>query len=117
MGACWQWLVVDGGKGNYPLKKLRFMFLLNLMFKLHLQEEFYLPASVDLQKAQHETFQDIGRKHCSWKHSFKAQLGIGDGDTRETISVRVPAKVFEKYDRADVEHMLRELVYWAKKGM
>jgi hypothetical protein len=21
MGACWQWLVVDGGKGNYPKNK------------------------------------------------------------------------------------------------
>ncbi|XP_062165012.1 uncharacterized protein LOC133871601 [Alnus glutinosa] len=62
-----------------------------------LMEEFYLPTFVDLQKAKHEVFQDIGRKHRSWKYSFKAQLGIRDGDTLETIRARVTAKVFEKY--------------------
>jgi len=78
------------------------------MFKLHVQEEFYLQISLDEQKAQHEAFQDMGRKHRSWKHSFKTQLQIRDGDTPETIHARVPAKVFEKYDRVDVEHLLRE---------
>ncbi len=78
------------------------------MFKLHVHEEFYLPVSIDEQKVQHEVFQDMGRKHCSWKHSFKTQLQIRDGDTPETIRAGVPAKVFEKYDRTCVEHMLRE---------
>ncbi|XP_062160556.1 uncharacterized protein LOC133867813 [Alnus glutinosa] len=73
-----------------------------------LVEEFYLLISLDEQKAQHEAFQDMGRKHRSWKHSFKTQLQIRDGDTPETIHARVPAKVFEKYDRVDVEHLLRE---------
>jgi len=41
------------------------------MFKLHVQEEFYLQVSVDKQKAQHKAFQDMGCKHRSWKHSLK----------------------------------------------
>jgi hypothetical protein len=50
------------------------MFLLNcikLMFKLHVQEEFYLPVSVDERKAQHEALADIRRKHRSWKSKFE----------------------------------------------
>jgi len=78
------------------------------MFKLHVHEEFYLPVSIDEQKVQHEVFQDMGRKHRSWKHSLKTQLDIWDGDTPETIRARVPAKFFERYDKADVEHLLRE---------
>jgi hypothetical protein len=78
------------------------------MFKLHVQEGFYLPVYVDEQKAQHEAFQDMGHMHRLWKHSFKTQLHIRDGDTPETIHARVPAKVFEKYDKADVKHLLRE---------
>jgi len=68
------------------------------MFKLHVQNEFYLPVSIDEQKAQHEAFQDMGRKHRSWKHSLKTKLDIRDGDMPETIRARVSAKVFEKYD-------------------
>jgi len=48
-----------------------FVELINLMFKLHVQEEFYLQVSVDKQKAQHKAFQDMGCKHRSWKHSLK----------------------------------------------
>jgi hypothetical protein len=51
------------------------------MFKLYLQEEFYLPVSVDERKAQHEAWTDIGRKHRSWKSKFKKALDIRDGDT------------------------------------
>jgi hypothetical protein len=46
------------------------------MFKLHVQEEFYLPVFVDLRKAQHEVWADIGRKHRSWKAKFKKELYI-----------------------------------------
>lgn len=55
------------------------------------------------------------RKHRSWKRSFKKELGIQDGDTLENIRVRVPAKFFGKYDRADVEHLLREWCTEQKK--
>jgi hypothetical protein len=78
------------------------------MFKLHVQEEFYLPVSVVERKAQHETWADIGRKHCSWKSKFKKALDIRDGDTPESILTRVPEKVFEKYDKTDVEDLLRD---------
>jgi len=78
------------------------------MFKLHVQEEFYLPIAVDERKAQHEAWADIGRKHHSWKHSFKKKLHIRDNDTPESIRARVPNKVFEKYDKTDVEHLLRD---------
>jgi hypothetical protein len=78
------------------------------MFKLHVQEEFYLPVSVDERKSQQEAWADIGRKHCSWKHSFKKELHIRDGDTPESIRARVPDKVFEKCDKTDVEHLLRD---------
>jgi hypothetical protein len=37
---------------------------MKLMLKLNVQEEFYLPVSVDKHKAQHEAWADIGRKHC-----------------------------------------------------
>jgi hypothetical protein len=33
----------------------------------------------------------------------------------ESIRVRVPAKVFEKYDRADMEHLLRDWCTEQKK--
>jgi hypothetical protein len=85
------------------------------MFKLHVQEEFYLLVSVDLLKAQHEAFQDIRHKHRSWKHTVKAQLDIRDGDTQETIRARVPTKVLEKYDRENMEHLLREWCTEQKK--
>jgi hypothetical protein len=77
--------------------KLRVMFLFNcikLMFKLHVQEEFYLPIFVDERKAQHEACADIGRKHHSWKSKFRTALGIRDGDTPESIRTRVPEKVW-----------------------
>jgi hypothetical protein len=40
------------------------------MFKLYVHEEFYLPVSVDERKAQQEVWDDIGRKHRSWKSKF-----------------------------------------------
>jgi hypothetical protein len=55
------------------------------MFKLHVQEEFYLPVSVDERKAQHEAWADIGRKHRSWKAKFKKAPHIQDDDTPESI--------------------------------
>jgi hypothetical protein len=76
------------------------------MFKLHVQEEFYIPVSVDERKAQHEACPNIGHKHRSWKHSFKKELDIRDGDTPESICARVPEKVFEKFDKTNVEHLL-----------
>jgi len=60
------------------------------MFKLHVQEGFYPPVFVDERKAQHEAWADIGRKHRSWKHSFKKELDIRDGYTLESIRARVP---------------------------
>jgi hypothetical protein len=78
------------------------------MFKLHVQEEFYLPVSVDERKAQHEAWADIGRKYRLWKSKFKKSLDIRDGDTPESIRARVPEKVFEKYDRTDVEDLFRD---------
>jgi hypothetical protein len=76
------------------------------MLKLNVQEEFYLPVSVDERKAQHEAWADIGRKHRSWKSKFRTKLAIRDGDTLEIIRARVPEKVFEKYDTANVEYLL-----------
>jgi len=78
------------------------------MLKLNVQEEFYLPVSVDERKAQHEAWADIGRKHRSWKSKFRTALAIRDGDTPEIIRARVPEKVFEKYDTADVEYLLSD---------
>jgi hypothetical protein len=72
------------------------------------QEEFYLPLSVDLRKAQHEAWDDIGRKHRSWKSKFRTTLDIREGDTPESMHARVPDKVFEKYDSTDVKHLLRD---------
>jgi hypothetical protein len=50
------------------------------MLKLHVQEEFYLPVSVDERKAQHEAWANIGHKHRSWKSKFKKALAIRDGE-------------------------------------
>jgi hypothetical protein len=69
------------------------------LFKLHVQEEFYLPVSVDERKTQHEAWANIGCKHHSWKSKFKKSLDIRDGDTLESIRARVLESVFEKYDR------------------
>jgi hypothetical protein len=80
-----------------------FVELIKLMFKLHVQEEFYLPVSVDECKAQHEAWADIGRKHCLWKGKFKKELHIRDGATPESIRARVPDKGFDKYYQTDVE--------------
>jgi len=85
------------------------------MLKLHVQEEFYLPVSVDERKAQHETWADIGRKHRSWKSKFKTSLAIRESDTPESIRARVLEKVFEKYDRTDVEDLLRDWCTEQKK--
>jgi hypothetical protein len=57
----------------------------------------------------------MGRKHRQWKNTFKCELEIQDGDTPETIRARVPAKFFEKYDSANVEHLLREWCTEQKK--
>ena len=73
-----------------------------------MQEEFYLPVSVDMRRAQQEAWNDIGRKHRSWKSRFKTQLRIGDGDTPESIRARMPEKFFEQYDAEDVEFLLRD---------
>jgi hypothetical protein len=78
------------------------------MLTLNVQEEFYLPVSVDECKVQQETWNDIGRKHRSWKSKFKTKLQIWDGDTPEIIDARVPDKVFEKYDAEDVEFLLTD---------
>jgi diketogulonate reductase-like aldo/keto reductase len=78
------------------------------MLKLNVQEEFYLPVSVDERKAQHEPWADIGRKHQSQKSKFKTKLHIQDGYTPEIIRARVPEKVFEKFDTADVEYLLSD---------
>jgi len=78
------------------------------MLKLNVQEEFYLPVSVDERKAQHEAWVDIGRKHRSWKSKFRTKLAIQDGDTPEIIRARELEKVFEKYDTADVEYLLSD---------
>jgi hypothetical protein len=78
------------------------------MLKLNVQEEFYLLDSVDECKAQHETWPDIGRNHRSWKSKFKTKLHIQDSDTLEIIRARVPKKVFEKFDAADVEYLLSD---------
>jgi hypothetical protein len=64
------------------------------MFKLHVQDEFYFPISVDERKAQHEAWADIGCKHRSWKAKFKKELHIRVSDTPESIHARVPNKVF-----------------------
>jgi hypothetical protein len=55
------------------------------MLKLNVQEEFYLPVSVDKRKAQHKVWADIGRKHRLWKSKFKTKLHIQDGDTPEIM--------------------------------
>jgi hypothetical protein len=78
------------------------------MLKLNVQEEFYLPVSIDERKAQQEAWNDIGRKHRSWKSKFKTELDIQDGDTPEIIRARVPDKVFAKYDAKDVEFLLSD---------
>jgi hypothetical protein len=72
------------------------------------QEEFYLPVSVDERKAQQEAWNDIGRKHRSWKSRFKTKLCIGDGDTPESIRTRMPDNFFAQYDAADVEFLLSD---------
>jgi hypothetical protein len=78
------------------------------MLKLNVHEEFYLPVSVDERKAQHEAWADIGCKHRSWKSKFRTKLAIQDSDRPEIIRARVPEKVFEKYDTADVEYLLSD---------
>jgi hypothetical protein len=72
------------------------------------QDEFYLPVSVDAHRAQQEAWNDIGRKHRSWKSRFKTKLCIRDGDTPESIRTRMLDNFFEEYDAADVEFLLRD---------
>jgi hypothetical protein len=68
--------------------------------------QFYLPETVDLEKAQHEAFQYMGYKHRHWKHTFKDTLEIQPGDTPLSIHARVDAKYLAQYDTAVVEHLL-----------
>jgi hypothetical protein len=82
------------------------------MLILNVQEEFYLPVSVDERKPHHEAWADIGLKRRSWMSKFRTKLHIQDGDTPEIIHARVPEKVFEKYDTADVEYLLSD---WCTK--
>jgi hypothetical protein len=63
--------------------------LLKLMLTLNVQEEFYLPVSVDERRAQQEVWNDIGCKHRSWKLKFKTKIQIRDGDTPDIIRARV----------------------------
>jgi hypothetical protein len=53
--------------------------------------EFYLPETIDLEKAQHDAFQDMGRKHRQWKHKLKDMLEIQLGDTSSSIHAGVDA--------------------------
>jgi hypothetical protein len=39
---------------------------------------------------------------------FKKELDIRDGDTPKSIRAKVLDKVFDKYDRTYVEHLLRD---------
>jgi hypothetical protein len=95
------------------------------MLKLNVHEEFYLPVSIDKRKAQQEAWNDIGRKHRSWKSRFKTKLDIQDGDTPKIICSRVQDNFFAKYNAADVEFLLsdwctehkrvcRSLIVWQK---
>jgi hypothetical protein len=72
------------------------------------QQEFYVPVSVDLRLAQHEFWGDMGRKHRSWKSKLRTQLSIRYGDTPLTIHARMPDRFFDKYDQMDVEDVLHE---------
>jgi len=72
------------------------------------QQEFYVPVSVDLRLAQNEFWGDMGRKHRSWKSKLRTQLYIRDGDTPLTIRARMPDRFFDKYDQTDVEDVLHE---------
>jgi hypothetical protein len=76
------------------------------------QQEFYVPVSVDQRLAQNEFWGDMGRKHRSWKSKLRTQLNIRDGDTPLTIRARMPDTFFDKYDRTDVEDVLHE---WCTK--
>jgi hypothetical protein len=78
------------------------------MLKLNVQEELYLPVSIDKRKAQQKAWNDIGRKHRSWKSMFKTKLDIRDGDTPEIIRAKVPVNFFAKYDAVDVEFLLSD---------
>lgn len=78
------------------------------MLTLNVQEEFYLPVSVDERMAKQEAWNDIGRKHRSWKSKFKTKLQIRDGDTPDIIRARVPVRFLEKYDAQDVEFLLTD---------
>jgi hypothetical protein len=78
------------------------------MLKLNVQEEFYLPVSIDTRKEQQKAWNDIGWKHRSWKSRFKTKLNNQDGDTPEIIRARVPDNFFAKYDATDVEFLLSD---------
>jgi len=78
------------------------------MLKLNVQEEFYLPVSIDKRKTQQEACNDIGFKHRSWKSRFKIKLHIRDSDMPEIIRARVPDNTFAKYDAEDVEFLLSD---------
>ncbi|XP_062173561.1 uncharacterized protein LOC133879026 [Alnus glutinosa] len=82
-----------------------------------LMEDFYLPVSVDKRRAQQEAWNDIGRKHRSWKSRFKTKLCIGDSDTPESIRARMPDNFFAKYDAADVEFLMSDWCTKHKRAM
>jgi hypothetical protein len=78
------------------------------MLTLNVQEEFYLPVSVDERRAQQEAWNDIGRKHRLRKSKFKTKLQIRVGDTPDIIHARVPVRFLETYDAQDVEFLLTD---------
>jgi hypothetical protein len=78
------------------------------MLKLNVQEEFYLPVSIDKRRVQQEACNDIDRKHRLWKLRFKTKLDIRDGNSPEIIRARVPDNFFAKYDAADIEFLLSD---------
>jgi hypothetical protein len=78
------------------------------MLKLNVQKELYLSVSIDKRKVQQEAWNNIGRKHRSWKSGFKTKLDIRDGDTPEIIRARVLDNAFAKYDAEDVEFLVSD---------
>jgi len=55
------------------------------------QVEFYLLETIDLEKAQHKAFQNMGRKHRQWKHKLNGMLEIQPGYTSSSTHARVDA--------------------------
>jgi hypothetical protein len=68
------------------------------------QVEFYILETVDLDKARHEAWQDMSRKHRHWKYAFKDKIQADV--TLKTINARVGANFLACYDTVDMEHLL-----------